>query len=620
MIELSIYRKGELIVTVKPSEGSSQTKQVMGDNVVTLNFELNHMVNFMVGDYCTVYDEMYYLARDPTVQKNSIYNYVYDMQMLSSQYIVSKAQMMFYDSNNQLKEGDFSLTGNAEMFIDLLIKNVNRIDSGWQKGAVISSGTKTITFSKTDCASALSQIAEAFNTEFYIEGKRINLNKLSNATPYKFYYGRGKGLYTIVRKQAENTNVITRLYAFGSDKNLPPDYPSSRLRLPGGYDYQAHNVSWTVEAGNTIDSLPTMFPMNTIVITFDEPLSGQVSSVDLECRYKGNSSFNTRTSAAGVIKVLCLKSEILEGRIVSKNSAGTIISATALFEITPVVNSTPTAPIFSETTALPYLQKNTEMFGIIEANYINDDIYPHRTGKVTAVNALDIYEFSDTNIDFDVNAQLLPGLAAKVTFNTGQLAGYTFDISKFDNSTKKFTILKNKNETALDMPSALIHMSIGDEYVLTDIEMPLAYVQDAELLLQSKAQENLDLYCKPVYQYGIVCDPKYFRRNRITMNIGDIVWISDSELQIEKYIRIISLSKSLTDEYQYELQLGDVVPIGTLQQIVATQQGTAQAVQSVSSAVINNALLNGYLICPVAADTTGMMHLFVDSEGKIWKQ
>jgi hypothetical protein len=88
--------------------------------------------------------------------------------------------------------------------------------------------------------------------------------------------------------------------------------------------------------------------------------------------------------------------------------------------------------------AQPYIQYNTQVYGVIEQTITFDDIYPHRTGVVTGVDALNPFIFDDTLIDFDVNSYLLPGTSAKVVFNTGQLAGYSFEIKEggFINATK----------------------------------------------------------------------------------------------------------------------------------------------------------------------------------------
>jgi hypothetical protein len=74
-----------------------------------------------------------------------------------------------------------------------------------------------------------------------------------------------------------------------------------------------------------------------------------------------------------------------------------------------------------------------------------------------------------------------------VVFNTGQLAGYTFEINRYNNATKTITINKNKDEKTLDIPSDLLHMQIGDEYVLVDIVMPQSYISNAESLVISQS-------------------------------------------------------------------------------------------------------------------------------------
>lgn len=611
-IELTIMRDTDTITTFKPDGTSNQQKKIMGDNIISLQFTLNQIINFNIGDWCLVFGEKYFLARAPSITKTSTYKYVYGMQMISFQYELSKAQYMFYDNLNNLRDSDFSLTGNANFFIDLLVKNVNRLNPGWSKGAVITTDTKTLTFSKVDCGAALAQIATAFETEFYVQGMTVNLDKLHHATPYSFHYGQGKGLYEIKRQEVDNTSVITRLYAYGGEKNLPPGYLSTRLRLPGGYDYLIHNLTWTVAANG---ANPAIF--TDITFSWTAPLNPDVNNIYIRGKIVGNLYYTDSVSTSATSIVITVENAFIYEFLFTSRTATAEVASLPTIIVNPAVAQS--VPLFVNAIALPYLEENTGLFGVIESNYINDEIYPHRTGVVTAVDATIIYIFSDSTIDFDVNTQLLPGITAKVTFTTGQLSGYTFDISAFDNSLKQFTILKNKDEKSLDIPSTLIKPIIGDEYVLTDIEMPLAYINAAEQDLQVKAQAYLDLYSSPIYQYSIICDPKWFRAKVIKMGVGDVVFLTDAELQISKYIRVISLTKSLIDEFEYSLELGDVVPVGTFQQIVANQNITQSGVDSVTHTVNNNSLLEGYFIGPAAASVAAMKGLYVDSSNKIWK-
>ncbi len=665
-LEITIKRLAATVSVIKPDKTSTQVKKIMGDNIVNLNFELNHLVNFRIGDYAEIFGEIYKANRMPQIEKKDTYRYEYVMQMQSTQYDLQKAQYLFYDSNNDLKEGDFSLTGTLETFLDLLITNINRISVGWVKGVVTTTGYKTLTFSKENCLSVLQKIAEEFETEYYVEGTAINLTKQANITPQTFKYGRSKGLYTITRVQPDSTDVITRLYAFGGTQNLPAGYPSDRLRLPGGYDVLIHDLTYTVTTvsgrrlytfdwtapgniaitGVTIEyrkvgtstwySQPgttttprTLYPYfpGTMIssvpgIAIGSAGFGDTLTIDMDPNMQqpaaGQMITVTGSSFAGIYTVL---SSFISGsnyfvqvdKPVSNDpltTADVKLFDTApgdievRFRSEPVNAVTPsiiilltdtdlTTPVFANSAVLPYLEKNIDLYSIIEGDYINDDIFPHRDGTVTAVDALNVYKFRDAGIDFDVNAVLLPGIAAKVNFNTGQLSGYSFEISSFNNTTKEFVLLKNKDEKTLDIPSVSFKQSIGDKYVLTEIQMPASYVETAEQALQAKAQEYLDLNSSPQFQYIIVCDPAYFRKKNIKMNIGDIVWLNDVELDVNKAIRIIGLTKSLQDEFEYQLELGETVTAGTIAKILSNQQSNSQNINNVSDTINNNALLAG---------------------------
>lgn len=664
-LEITIKRDLDIVLVVKPTNTSSQTKKIMGDNIVSLTFELNHIVKLKINDTAEIFGETYRINKDPQITKKDLYRYEYSLNMEALQYDLSHAQYMNYDRNNVLQEGDFSLTGSATDFITLMLKNINRISSGWTMGAVASTvDYKTLTFSKEDCLTVLGRLAKEFDTEFSVDEKKISLSKLSIQTNYKFRYGRGRGLYTITRSQPDDQTVITRLYAFGAEKNLPDGYPSSRLRLPGGYDTLIHDLTYTISTiggrkAITFDWTPPtniavsdiriefrnvgaatwqldsgsiitpriLYPNTKLIYTspsttsirFTAPNVIFVGNTFLAYPNAGDKLQITGTSEDGIYTVVSWAPTLFGKNITVAETVSTVATNTGTIEqyrevtssanievrfrsmpvneLTPIItiaSADLTDPIWPAAgVALPYLEENTAMFGVREGDYINDDIYPHRTGVISAVDATDIYKFSDSGIDFDVNSYLLPGTAAKLTFVSGLLSGYTFDIQSFNFGTKEFRILKNKDEKTLDIPNSVLKPFIGDKYVLTDVSMPAVYVQAAEALLQSKAQDYLDQNSTPAYTYSIECDPKYFRRRLIKMTIGNIVWLQDTELEVDKYIRVVGVTKSLLDEYQYSLELGEVVSPGTLSSIRVATAGNSSAITNTQRALDQNKLLNG---------------------------
>lgn len=512
---IDIYRNADKYVTVKPDDTSSQTKAIMGDNSIQLDFELSYEAKFKINDWCTVFGEIYIIAENPPpVTKVSRYRFKYSIEMKSEACVLEKIQYLFYGPFNTLTIPDFPLTGNSKTFIDLLISNTERYvtmltANGWGFGSdltpwiptdIVSTGYKNIVFSADNCLSALSKVADAFGTEWWVVGKKIFLAKVVNDTGITLKHGRQKGLYEISRQSADNSRIVTAIYAYGGKTNIPYDYGNERLRL---------------------------------------------------------------------------------------------------------FSSTPVLP--------PFMGSNENIYGVIEQVVVFDDIFPTRTGKVTAVDATNFYKFTDVTMDFDLNANLLPGLSAKVAFNTGQLSGYQFEISRYDNGTKTLTLLKNKDETSIDVPSASLKPQIGDEYVFIDIKLPPQYVADAENRLFVAAEEYLNANSVPKFTFNITLDPTYVRNNKLSFSIGDMVWITDSDLEIDKKIRVVQTQRNIVKQDQYTLTLSDEVSKGTIASINSNLSTAQQNISNINNSLQGNTILNSRLIVKQTTDISGMSPLYVDN-------
>jgi hypothetical protein len=213
-----------------------------------------------------------------------------------------------------------------------------------------------------------------------------------------------------------------------------------------------------------------------------------------------------------------------------------------------------------------YIEKNTDKYGVFESSQSFDTIYPQRTGRVSAVATPRI--FSDSAIDFNVNDYLLPGTTAKITFNTGLLAGYTFVIASFDHTTKTFTINQNTGEQTTILPTADLLPVVGDTYVLTDINMPDSYINAAEAALLTAAQEYLNANCEPKYKYTVVCDPIYFKRNHLSVKLGQLVTLHDLNLAIDINIRVFGLTRNIRVPSGYTFTLSDFIAIPLITKII----------------------------------------------------
>ncbi|MCK4447769.1 MAG: hypothetical protein KAW56_11910, partial [Candidatus Marinimicrobia bacterium] len=183
----------------------------------------------------------------------------------------------------------------------------------------------------------------------------------------------------------------------------------------------------------------------------------------------------------------------------------------------------------------------------------------------------DITKFTDSGMDFNLNDYLLSGVTAKLHFNTGNLGGYEFEVSAYNNSTKEITIIAYKDDQGYEMPNATLKPAVGDKYVLLDIFLPQSYIDTAETALQAKAQAYIDDNSEPRVTYILTPDPRYFKTHLIELEAGDFITIQDTVLGIDVMTRIVELTKSVTDEYKYTLKLTDHLEVQLIQRIYDEQ-------------------------------------------------
>ena len=214
-------------------------------------------------------------------------------------------------------------------------------------------------------------------------------------------------------------------------------------------------------------------------------------------------------------------------------------------------------------------------YGVHEARKVFDDIKPTFNGKITAVVAGNVLQFQDATM-FDLNAKeadgkttkyLVAGVSAKIHFNTGNLAGYEFDIQKYDHATKTFTIKKLTDDRGDIFPSSsstAFQFAVGDEYKILDVTLPERYQQEAEQKLQARALEYYRQNSQPKVKYGLSVTKSYlqklFRDGEATglFSPGDYINVKDESIGVDKAVRIQSLERNLLDVYSYTLTLADV--------------------------------------------------------------
>lgn len=239
--------------------------------------------------------------------------------------------------------------------------------------------------------------------------------------------------------------------------------------------------------------------------------------------------------------------------------------------------------MFGKDKASSYIEKADAVakYGIFEGRK-NFDIKPTFTGKVSSVVDGDVLSFIDTSFPFDINAKnasgetlyLISGVSAKVHFNSGNLAGYEFEVHAYDHATHKFTLVKQTDDRGNVFPSETspaFQIGKNDTYKVLDIAYSRDIEEAAEKKLTEEGNKYYDQNSQPKVQYSVSVTKAYIE-NKLALSDGitnvfapgDYLPIKDDEIGVDKSIRIKSFTRNVLDPYDYSLTISDTQTKGDI--------------------------------------------------------
>ncbi len=226
-------------------------------------------------------------------------------------------------------------------------------------------------------------------------------------------------------------------------------------------------------------------------------------------------------------------------------------------------------------------------YGIWEATKYFDNIYPSRTGTITGLVSGSVLKFVDNTMNFDLNEKeadgvttkyLLDGVAAKIHFNSGNLSGYEFELQSYDHATKTFTLKPFKDERDETFPSEkseAFQFATGDKYVILDIALPQTYIDDAEVRLAAEGNTYYDQNSQPKVQYSLAVAEEFLKSlsgvggTTNIFQVGDYLPVKDTDIDVDKSVRIQGFTRNLIDEYKYQLTISDTVTTNITNRVIS---------------------------------------------------
>lgn len=245
---MKIYSSaGSVLLDIEVDDGSYAYREIMGRDDLTLYFALTSFVEIPVGSYCVFQNVTYYLLKPESLTLRHTRNWEYTLTMETYAGLLQTAIYQNPD-DRRLK---FFVTGPAATHLDLLVRCLNGKRSGWScESTVDASLEKTVGYDFGNCKEALQLIADGFETEWEIIGRKIVLGKVERgkATPVSMSYGKGNGFLPGVERKNYNDEIpLSRLFVQGGDRNIVfSKYGAKTLMMPKGVTigYDGEKFSW----------------------------------------------------------------------------------------------------------------------------------------------------------------------------------------------------------------------------------------------------------------------------------------------------------------------------------------------------------------------------------------
>lgn len=224
----------------------------MDERVVSCTLESPSMIDFAIGDYLTYKGEKFYLDYDPTQIKNAPFNTVknafeFTLTFRTIDTELQNCQFLDYvpygNDYHYQPSPSFSFVGTAKTFAERIQANMDRDFPGWK--ILVYEGVETedkeIKIDNTSCWNALVMINKEYSLNFTRTGRTVKIGYPEETINHTFYYGKDNGLYKITRNVNSDEAIVTRLYAYGGDRNIPKNYNKresdfsgkKNLMLPG---------------------------------------------------------------------------------------------------------------------------------------------------------------------------------------------------------------------------------------------------------------------------------------------------------------------------------------------------------------------------------------------------
>lgn len=492
---------GNIRFSTPINKGSKRKFTLMQEDYITLKFSLDNPVYFNLGD--GIDNELGIFELIDLYKP--VYNaetggYDYELR-LDAYYWKWKNKKFFYTPKNTGREAGWNMIATLETHLKVFIDNLNALGYKFRDQEFISKiddtveqSSKLVSYDNTNLIDALTQMAETWECEWWIENHEICFGRCEYSSPVDFKAGNltdteNVNVNSMTRSDSQTT-YATRIYAFGSTRNIPASYRKSLI-----FDVKKVNGRDISDTERALDIF--FFPSRDLI-----PKKTVEGKIDID-------------------KVITNGSQQFKYTVISSLTKGaySVLTTSIPFMISGITGTGSTAyyppkGTYNYQLDLCYIKSGTShtMYSISGEHYIVDNTVNGFKDTLNLPSSIDIEEDADSlEAVLTVNAQtdIAPrGVSARISFNlilenkaistntsvtflSGSNAGQIFY------AVYNPDLLTGDNSNVIRLPEG-VTASLGDRYTINNIikgKVPDSYFSkdDKEMTLNGIVQKRLML-------------------------------------------------------------------------------------------------------------------------------
>lgn len=298
---------GSILLTTLPDEGCKRKFTLMKEDYILLKFSLENPIFFKYGDYVECDFGMFEVCdlQKPVFNANTA-GYDYELQ-LDAYYWKWKNKIFKYTPEVAGQEASWNLTASLDVQAGIVLRNLKALGYAYKGQDFVFSIDSTVenkallmTYDNINILDACFSMAKKWDCECWVTENIINFGRCEYGTPVDFEIG--DNVVEMTSSESKST-YATRIYAFGSTRNIPSNYRpvdesivvngvvQKRLMLPEGTPYiDAYPDMSTEEAVEQLVVFDYIYPRTdghiSKVITYTDTVNNEDGTQTTETFYQ----------------------------------------------------------------------------------------------------------------------------------------------------------------------------------------------------------------------------------------------------------------------------------------------------------------------------------------------